>query len=51
MWGREPCWVAGGAARWIAAEGPALNYMGHVEDFSLVLILESGPARRGRGWG
>lgn len=42
MWGREPCWVAGGAPRWIGAAGPALNDTGHVEDCSLVLTLESG---------
>lgn len=42
MWGREPCWVAGGAPRWIGAEGPALNDTGHVEDCSLVLTLEFG---------
>lgn len=34
--------MAGGAPRWIGAEGPALNDMGHAEDCSLVLILESG---------
>lgn len=51
MWGRQPCWVAGRAARWVGAEGPALNYVGHAGDCSLVLILESGPARRGEDHG